>query len=47
MINDKLASVISCKIYASTVGAKTGKYLVVFTAMNLLFLGVLWGVMVL
>jgi Na+/H+ antiporter NhaD/arsenite permease-like protein len=37
-----MASVISYKLYAYTRGAKTGRYLTVFTAMNLLFLGVLW-----
>ncbi|MDD4844227.1 MAG: SLC13 family permease [Anaerotignum sp.] len=37
-----MASVISYKLYAYTRGAKTGRYLAIFTAMNLLFLGVLW-----
>ncbi|WP_304508166.1 SLC13 family permease [Anaerotignum sp.] len=37
-----MASVISYKAYASTRGAQTCKYLCVFTAINLLFLGVLW-----
>ena len=39
-----MASVISYKFYASTEGAKTGKYLLVFTVSNGLFLAVLWGV---
>jgi len=42
-----MASVISYKLYAATIGAHIGKYLVVFTAINLLFLGALWSVMVL
>jgi len=42
-----MASVISYKLYASAAGAQTGKYLAVFTAVNLLFLGVLWGTMAL
>lgn len=40
-----MASLISYKLYASTAGAQTGKYLAVFTAINLLLLGVLWGTM--
>ena len=39
-----MASVISYKFYASTEGAKTGKYLLVFTVANVLFLAILWGV---
>lgn len=42
-----MASVISYKLYAATSGAQTGRYLTVFTAINLLFLGVLWGTMAL
>lgn len=38
-----MASLISYKLYASTPDAKAGKYLAVFTAINLVFLGVLWG----
>lgn len=38
-----MASVISYKLYASTKGAQTGKYLAVFTAINVLFLGILWA----
>lgn len=37
-----MASLISYKLYASTAGARTGKYLAVFTAVNFSFLGVLW-----
>lgn len=39
-----MASVISFKYYASTIGAKTGKYLMVFTLANLFFLAILWAV---
>jgi Na+/H+ antiporter NhaD/arsenite permease-like protein len=42
-----MASLISYKLYAATSVAKTGKYMTVFTAINLLFLGVLWAVMAL
>lgn len=42
-----MASVISYKQYGATDGAQTGKYLAVFTAVNLLFLLVLWGTMAL
>ena len=38
-----LASLISFKLYAKTPGAKTGKYLAVFTALNLAFLAVLYA----
>ena len=38
-----MASVISYKLYAATEGARPGRYLAVFTSVNLLFLGVLWG----
>jgi hypothetical protein len=40
-----MASVISYKLYAATTGALPGKYLIVFTAINLLFLCALWGSM--
>lgn len=39
-----MASVISYKLYASTPDARTGKFLVVFTGVNVLFLGILWGI---
>lgn len=39
-----MASVISFKFYASTEGAKTGKYLMIFTIVNVIFLAILWGV---
>lgn len=42
-----MASLISYKLYASTPGARTGKYFAVFTAINFLFLGILWGAAVL
>lgn len=38
-----MASLISYKLYASTAGARTGRYLTVFTVTNLGFLAVLWG----
>ena len=38
-----LASLISFKLYMKAPGAKAGKYLGVFTALNLLFLAVLYG----
>ncbi len=38
-----MASLISYRFYASTAGAKKGRYFAVFTAVNLLFLGILWG----
>jgi Na+/H+ antiporter NhaD/arsenite permease-like protein len=37
-----MASVISYKLYAAAPGARKGKYLGVFTAVNVLFLGILW-----
>lgn len=42
-----MASLISNKLYASTPDAHTGKYLVVFTVINFLFLGILREVTVL
>lgn len=42
-----MASLISYKLYASTPDAHTGKYLVVFTVINFLFLGILREVTVL
>ncbi|MPM20520.1 Inner membrane protein YbiR [bioreactor metagenome] len=42
-----MASLISYKLYASTPGAQTGRYLLVFTALNLVFLSVLWAAAVL
>lgn len=42
-----MASLISYKLYASAPDAQTGKYLAVFTVINFLFLGILWGVTVL
>lgn len=42
-----MASVISFKFYASTEGAKTGKFLMFFSILNGLFLLVLWGLVVL
>ena len=38
-----MASVISYKLYAATEGARPRRYLAVFTGVNLLFLGILWG----
>lgn len=38
------ASVISYKFYASTEGAKTEKYLLVFTVIDVIFFAILWGV---
>ena len=38
-----MASVISFKQYAALPGARKGRYLAVFTAVNVLFLAVLWG----
>ena len=38
-----LASLISFKLYAKAPGAKAGKYLAVFTAMNVIFLAVLYA----
>jgi len=38
-----LASLISFKLYAKAPGAKTGRYLAVFTALNLAFLAVLYA----
>ena len=38
-----LASLISFKLYAKAPGAKTGKYLAVFTAVNVAFLAVLYA----
>lgn len=37
-----MASLISFKQYGGTIGAKKGKYLLVFTLVNLVFLAVLW-----
>ncbi len=37
-----MASLISYKLYAATIGAQKGKYLAVFTSINLIFLVVLW-----
>jgi len=42
-----MASLISFKQYAGIHGAKKGKYLFVFTLVNLLFLAALWGFMAL
>lgn len=42
-----MASLISYKLYASTPDAQTGRYFSVFTAINFLFLGILWGAAVL
>lgn len=42
-----MASVISFKFYATTEGAKTGKFLMFFSISNGLFLLVLWGLVVL
>ncbi|WP_313527118.1 SLC13 family permease [Anaerotignum sp.] len=39
-----MASVISYKLYATTEKAQTGKYLAVFTAVNFVFLTILWSV---
>lgn len=39
-----MASVISYKLYATTEKARTGKYLAVFTAVNFVFLTILWSV---
>lgn len=36
-----MASIISYKVYAGTPGARTGRYIIVFTAVNALFLAVL------
>lgn len=36
-----MASMISYKIYAGTAGSKPGKYFILFTAMNILFLAIL------
>lgn len=41
-----MASVISYKLYSVTPDAQTGRYMIVFTAVNLLFLGVLWAVVI-
>ena len=38
-----MASLISYKLYAATPQARTGRYLAVFTGVNLLFLAVLWA----
>lgn len=38
-----MASLISYRFYVSTAGAKKGRYFALFTAVNLLLLGVLWG----
>lgn len=38
-----LASLISFKLYAKAPGAKTGKYLAVFTGVNIAFLAVLYA----
>lgn len=38
-----MASLISYRFYVSTAGAQKGRYFTEFTAVNLLFLGVLWG----
>ena len=40
-----MASLISYKIYVGTTGVKKGKYIAVFTVINLLFLGILCGFM--
>lgn len=37
-----MASLISYKLYAATEGADMGRYMVVFTGLNVLFLAVLW-----
>ena len=37
-----MASMISYKFYAKTPGAHTGRYLLVFTGANILFLAILW-----
>lgn len=37
-----MASLISFKQYGGTIGAKKGKYLLVFTLVNIVFLAVLW-----
>ncbi len=37
-----MASLISYSLYAATAGARKGRYLAVFTGVNLLLLGVLW-----
>lgn len=42
-----MASVISFKFYAATEGSEIGKYLMIFTATNVLFLAILWGAVVL
>lgn len=41
-----MASLISYKLYAATDGARTGKYMLFFTAVNVVLLAVLWGAMV-
>ena len=38
-----LASLISFKLYMKAPGAKAGKYMAVFTVMNVIFLTVLYG----
>lgn len=38
-----MASVISYKLYTATIGAQPGKYLILFTAINLVVLFALWG----
>ena len=42
-----MASLISYKQYAAGQGAKTGKYMAVFTAVNVVALALLWGAVVL
>lgn len=42
-----MASLISYKLYCVSEGARRSRYLLVFTALNLLFLGVLWAFMLL
>ena len=41
-----MASLISYKLYAAADGARTGKYMLFFTAVNVVLLAVLWGAMV-
>ena len=41
-----MASLISYKLYAAADGARTGKYILFFTAVNVVLLAVLWGAMV-
>lgn len=41
-----MASLISYKLYAAANGARTGKYMLFFTAVNVVLLAVLWGAMV-